>query len=74
MARSRKGEKLARQKNALYLLEARYEAFKVAKKDKASWTTHGGKKVHSGRSYKDECQRLADEIKTLKAKMSKVTV
>lgn len=39
MSRSRKGGLLARRKSALALLEARYEAFKAAKEDKAPWTT-----------------------------------
>ena len=74
MARSRKGGKVARQKSALALLEARYEAFKAAKEDKAPWTTSrkGKPRVHPGRSYQDECARLANEIKVLKAKISKV--
>lgn len=74
MARSHKGGKVARQKSALALLEARYEAFKAAKEDKAPWTTSrkGKPRVHPGRSYQDECARLANEIKVLKAKISKV--
>ena len=72
MARSKKGGLVTRQKSALALLEARYEKFKAAKEDKKPWTTHGGTKVHPGRSYEDECARLSNEIKVLKAKISKV--
>lgn len=76
MSRSHKGGKVARQKSALALLEARYEAFKAAKEDKAPWTTsrNGKSHTHSGRSYQDECTRLANEIAILKAKISKVAV
>ena len=72
MAKSKKGGLVARQKSALALLEARYEKFKAAKEDKKPWTTHGGTKEHPGRSYEDECARLSNEIKVLKAKISKI--
>ena len=72
MARSRKGGRIARQKSALALLEARYEKFKAAKEDKKPWTTHGDTKEHPGRSYEAECARLSNEIAVLKAKISKV--
>lgn len=64
--------KVMRQKSALALLEARYEKFKAAKEDKKPWSTHGGTKLHPGRSYEDECARLSNEIKALKAKIAKV--
>ena len=73
MARSKAGGLVVRQKSALALLEARYEKFKAAKEDKKPWTTHGGTKVHPGRSYQDECARMANEIKVLKAKIAKAT-
>ena len=54
--------------NALARLEASYEAFKEAKKDKESHeSTRNGRKItHSSRSYSDECKRFATEIAILK--------
>ena len=72
MAKSKKGGLAARQKRALARLEARYEEFKATKEDKKSWITHGGTKVHPGSSYEAECARLSNEIRILKAKISKV--
>lgn len=71
MSRSKAGGHLARQKSALVMLEARYEKFKAAKEDKKPWTTHHGTKVHPGNSYDAECARMANEIKIIKAKISK---
>ena len=71
MSRSKAGLRLARQKSTLSLLEARYEKFKAAKEDKKPWTTHHGTKEHPGRSYQDECARMANEIKILKDKIAK---
>lgn len=73
MARSKAGGLVSRQKSALALLEARYEKFKAAKEDKKPWLTHGKTKEHPGRSYQDECTRMANEIKVLKAKIAKAT-
>ena len=73
MAKNKKGGLYARRKTALALLEARYEKFKAAKEDKKPWLTHGKTKEHLGRSYQDECARMANEIKILKAKIAKVT-
>lgn len=72
MARSKAGGRVARQKSALALLEARYEKFKAAHEDKKPWTTHHNTKEHPGHSYEDECSRLSNEIAILKAKISKV--
>ena len=71
MAKSKKGGRLGRQRSALALLEARYEKFKAAKEDKAPWITtrHGRKHEHAGRSYDQECQRLANEIARVKWKI-----
>ena len=73
MGKSRKGGLLGRRKSALALLEARYEKFKAAKEDKAPWTTtrNGVKHEHAGRTYDQECKRLAGEIEILKAKISR---
>ena len=73
MARSRKGGLTARRKSALALLEAQYEKFKKAGKDKAPWTTtrNGKPHLHEGRSYKAECTRLQNEIQNLKSKLSR---
>jgi hypothetical protein len=73
MGKSRKGGLLGRRKSALALLEARYEEFKAAKEDKAPWTTTRNGRIHkhAGRTYAQECKRLAGEIETLKAKISR---
>lgn len=70
---SGRGNLLLRQKAALARLEEAYEKFKAAKEDKKPWdSTRNGKVVHhQGRKYADECKRMADEIKNLKAKISK---
>lgn len=71
MSRSNKGNKLGRQRSALQRLEQSYEQFKAAHQDKLPWETtrHGRKKIHAGRSYEAECERLKNEITLLKAKM-----
>ena len=68
-----KGSLIVRQKAALARLEEAYEKFKAAKEDKKPWeSTRNGRKVqHAGRKYADECARMANEIKILKAKISK---
>lgn len=68
-----KGSLIVRQKAALARLEEAYEKFKAAKEDKKPWeSTRNGRKVqHAGRKYADECTRMANEIKILKAKISK---
>lgn len=57
----------ARRKAALKRLEEHYEAFKAAGVDKEAYYTHGGKKLHKGRSFEVECRRLKTEIDNLKA-------
>ena len=68
-----RGSLIVRQKAALARLEEAYEKFKAAKEDKKPWesTRNGRKVLHSGKSYADECARMANEIKILKAKISK---
>ena len=48
-----------------------YFNFKAANKDKAPWdSTRNGKIIHhSGHSYKDECERMLEEIQHLKNKL-----
>ena len=72
MSRGR-GVLVVRQKAALARLEATYEKFKAAKEDKKPWdSTRNGRVIHhQGRKYADECKRLADEIKNLKAKIAR---
>jgi len=69
-----KGSLLMRQKSALKRLEAAYEAFKVAGEDKKPWssTRNGRKILHRGRKFNDECERMKQEIASLKAKINKV--
>ena len=57
----------ARRKAALKRLEEHYKAFKAAGVDKEAYYTHGGKKLHKGRSFEAECRRLETEIANLKA-------
>ena len=57
----------ARRKAALKRLEEQYEAFKAAGVNKEAYYTHGGKKLHKGRSFEAECRRLKTEIDNLKA-------
>ena len=57
----------ARRKAALKRLEEHYKAFKAAGVDKEAYYTHGGKKLHKGRSFEAECRRLETEITNLKA-------
>ena len=57
----------ARRKAALRRLEEHYKAFKAAGVDKEAYYTHGGKKLHKGRSFEAECRRLETEIANLKA-------
>ena len=68
-----RGSLLVRQKAALARLEEAYEKFKAAKEDKKPWdSTRNGRVIHhQGRKYADECARMANEIKILKAKISK---
>ena len=75
MGRGR-GSLIVRQKAALARLESAYETFKASKEDKKPWTsTRNGRKIyHQSRKYADECKRMADEIKILKAKISKGSV
>lgn len=75
MGRGR-GSLIVRQKAALARLESAYEIFKAGKEDKKPWTsTRNGRKIyHQGRKYADECKRMADEIKILKAKISKGSI
>ena len=72
MSRGR-GVLVVRQKAALARLEATYEKFKAAKEDKKPWdSTRNGRVIHhQGHTYAEECKRLADEIKRLKAKIAK---
>lgn len=67
------GGRSIRQKFALQQLEKRYEAFKAAKKDKEPWTTakNGKPRQHPGRSYKEECARMEQEIQNIKNNLSK---
>ena len=58
-----------RRKSALALLEKRLEAFKKEGKDKEPWTSHGGTKLHKGRTFAEECARLNNEISNLKKKI-----
>lgn len=73
MGKSKKGGLIARRKSALARLEATYEKFKEAKKDKEPWvsTRNGFKHTHSGRSYAAECKRLSEEIANLKRNINK---
>ena len=57
----------ARRRSALKRLEDHYKAFKSAGVDKEPYYTHGGKKLHKGRSFEEECRRLEAEITNLKA-------
>ena len=68
-----RGTLVVRQKAALARLEEAYEKFKAAKEDKKPWdSTRNGRVIHhQGRKYADECVRMANEIKILKAKLSK---
>ena len=68
-----RGSLLVRQKAALVRLESAYEKFKAGNEDKKPWdSTRNGRAVHhQGRKYADECTRMANEIKILKAKISK---
>lgn len=66
---SNKGGKIsanARRKSALKRLEEQYKAFKAAGVDKEAYYTHGGKRLHKGRSFEAECRRLENEIANLK--------
>lgn len=54
-----------RRKAALKRLEASYETFKKAQKDKEPHTSANGH-YHPFRSYADECQRISNEIARLK--------
>lgn len=56
----------ARRKEALKRLEKQYEAFKASGVAKEAWITNGGKRIHEGRSFEAECQRLSNEIANLK--------
>ena len=71
MGKSKKGGLIARRRSALERLEATYEKFKEAKKDKEPWvsTRNGVKHTHPGRSYAAECKRLSEEIAALKARI-----
>lgn len=70
-------KKNIRRKSALKRLEAQREAFIAAGKDKESWTTHHAnatrttirERVHAGRPYDKELERLNAEIKHLKELM-----
>lgn len=65
-------KKIIRQRAALARLEKSYEQFKGANKDKAPWdSTRNGRVIHHrGRSYKDECERMLEEIQHLKNKLT----
>jgi hypothetical protein len=65
--------KVSRQRAALVRLESAYEKFKAGKEDKKPYeSTRKGRKVyHPGRKYADECARMANEIKSLKSKLSR---
>ena len=67
-----RGSLVVRQRAALARLEEAYEKFKAAKEDKKPWeSTRNGRKIyHQGHKYADECARMANEIKILKAKLS----
>lgn len=54
-----------RRKGALKRLEASYESFKSAQKDKEPSVSSNGHR-HPFRSYADECKRMSTEIKRLK--------
>lgn len=54
-----------RRKSALKRLEASYESFKSAQKDKEPSVSSNGHH-HPFRSYADECQRMSKEIARLK--------
>ena len=71
MSKSKKGGLMSRRKEALKRLEAAYEKFKEAKKDKEPWTTtrNGFKYEHKGRKYDEECKRMANEIASLKSRI-----
>ena len=67
-------KKTIRQRASLARLEAAYEKFKAAGEDKKPYSsTRNGRVVnHKGRSYAEECKRLSDEIKHLKAILGRV--
>ena len=68
-----KGELVVRQRAALKRLEAAYTKFKAAGEDKKPYdSTRNGRTIHhSGRSYKEECERMKKEISNLKENISK---
>ena len=73
MGKSSKGGLVSRQRQALKRLEAAYEKFKAAGEDKKPWSsTRNGKTIlHKGRSYNEECSRMAKEIAVLKDRILK---
>jgi hypothetical protein len=68
-----RGSSVVRQRAALARLESAYEKFKAGNEDKKPWdSTRNGRIIHhQGRKFADECARMANEIKNLKAKISK---
>lgn len=68
-----KGNLVVRQKAALQRLESAYEKFKAGGEDKKPRiSTRNGRTIHhSGRSYKEECERMKKEILILKEKISR---
>ena len=71
-----KGSLVIREKAALKRLEAAYEKFKAAGEDKKPWSsTRNGRIIyHSGKSYKEECERMRKEISNLKENISKNSI
>lgn len=71
-----KGNLVVRQRAALQRLEATYEKFKAAGEDKKPWTsTRNGRTIyHTGRSFKEECERLKTEIANTKKNISKKAI
>lgn len=72
MGKSKKGGLRLRRQHALDMLISKYEAFKKAGVDKASWvsTRKGRLHTHPGRTFAQECERFENEIRILKDKLT----
>ena len=71
-----KGSLVVRERTALKRLEAAYEKFKAAVEDKKPWSSTRNDRTiyHSGKSYKEECERMKKEISNLKENISKNSI
>jgi len=68
MSKSKKGGLIARRRSALIRLEASYEKFAETKKDRNEFRTNDGR-LHEFRTYEFECNRMLNEISSLKSKL-----